>query len=191
MFHLVCQVHKTVPQYDDYDETFAVLTPLTRQSGTQENLWLWLSYKEFLSVTSAENFRTRSCRLCIDTISSNKISQYLDIWLLPLSLQYVFQVVAIWCWTDEWMGSREKCFDGKIKRCPDTPSVLITRRPVMFVPLRPTLCDRNSSGLHDCIIMHFTFIQICCSKHWCDGSTRLESEQPVKTKKQISPRRVF
>lgn len=35
----------------------------------------------------------------------------------------------------------------------------------MFVPLRPTLCDANSSRLHDCIIMHFGFIQIYCSKH--------------------------
>lgn len=103
------------------------------------------------------------------------------------TLQYVFQVGAIWCWTDECMRSREKCFDGKIKHCPDTPSVLITRRPVMFVPLRPTLCDRNSSGLHDCIIMHFTFIQICCSKYRCDGSTRSESEQSVKSKKTNLP----
>lgn len=34
----------------------------------------------------------------------------------------------------------------------------------MFVPLRPTQQDRNSSRLHDSIIKHFNFAQAYCSK---------------------------
>lgn len=34
----------------------------------------------------------------------------------------------------------------------------------MFVPLRPTQQDRNSSRLHDCIIKHFNFTATHCSK---------------------------
>lgn len=38
----------------------------------------------------------------------------------PPPLQHEFQVATIWHWMDEWMGNQEKCFDGKIKRRPDT-----------------------------------------------------------------------
>lgn len=119
-------------------------------SGTQESFNLersWRGPQAFWFVTDMWFIKKQMLMFCFDSGDSGQTER-------PGWSKMCFgpKPLVLTCRLDNRM---ERWRDGWIKRCTDTE--LINRRLVMFVPLRPTQQDRNSSRLHDCLIKHFNF----------------------------------